>query len=135
MSWTCLLKLGTIGERIAGKTITPVWVFIGAWILLTVTSSILPKKHRIYMAIIGALGFLIFPINSPRGGFSSLYSDLMNYQNMICGVCGLGLSLYAFRLEDLKNFRGKLGNRVNVLVATSGALFIFTTIETVRFFR
>lgn len=133
MDWIEMLVLATVRERIFEQTFTPLLFFIGIWILLSVSRAVLPKKYTIWIAVMAAVGFLIFPVDRSRG--VNFYSDLVNFQCIICGVCGLGLSFYAFRLENLKSYRGNLSSRFSFMAFIGAILFITTSMRIVSLFR
>ncbi len=93
-----------VASMLLEETFFPITVFLIIWLVLVITESILPKKHRFSIALIAAFGFLVFTFQGARFNHY-LYYDLKNFQCMVFGACGLGLSLFAFRLEGVKRFR------------------------------
>lgn len=120
-------------QGIFEMTLTPLLFFIGIWIFLSLSRRFLPKEYTIWMAILGAFAFLVLPIAHPRGLFS-LESILYSFQCVICGVCGIALSYYAYRMENRRDFSGDLGLRFGLVVIIGLIHFIPTSMRIVGLF-
>ncbi len=89
--------------RLLEASIFPLTLFILCLVILNVTRSRYSIIERFQLSILFGVVFLIFAFGGVLMTSDVLVKAEDNFFSTVFGVCGLGLSLFAFRLSE---FRG-----------------------------